>query len=268
MDEVKRASSVRDGNTAKIDHLMSAHRDCGDGSRPPQLRYLVCSSPRCGSNLVGDMLYQSEVAGDPLEYLNPRLIKGWRREKKIEASAKLSLNTYLEDIEVRRSTPNGHFGLKAHFEHLFRFEREAERVGFLRRFDRVVFLRRRDKTAQAVSLHRARVTQVWSSFDRQFLEEGDSRLKQEVAFDPEALMQALSDLIAQDCGWKSLLERSGLADEVFWYENLLADWSGEGGRLMRSLNLPQERWGSTPTLARQGSKDDPFVLRFRGLLGV
>ena len=259
---------MRDGNLAKIDHLMSMRRDRGEGIRPPDFRYILCSTPRCGSNLVGDMLYKSEVAGDPLEYLNPRFIKGWVRAKKVDSAARFDLDYYLADMEARRVTSNGYFGLKAHFDHLGPFKSVADRISFLRRFDRVVFLRRRDKLAQAVSLHRARVTQIWSSSDSQFLEEGDARLRREVMFDPDALMQALSDVVSQDCGWNSLLERSGFSYEEFWYEDLLEDWLGEGGRLMRFLTLSDEQWGSTPTLARQGSEDDPHVSALRGLLGI
>lgn len=54
------------GNTAKIDHLMSPARDCGTDGNGASYRYLLCSTARCGSNLVSDMLQQTGLAGDPM----------------------------------------------------------------------------------------------------------------------------------------------------------------------------------------------------------
>ena len=263
------------GNVAKIDALMSTERDCAWREDGASFRYLLCSTARCGSNLISDALQQTGLAGDPMEYLNPRYMAGYIRSQNQAQttnadSKKIGIRRYLRALEQRRSSANGYFGVKVHFEHLTRMYKQLDSAKpLLQNFDRIVMLRRRDKIAQAVSLHKARVTQIWSSQDRQYLDPKDPRLTRQAEFDPVAIARALFDLVAQENGWERLLRRLELPFETFWYEDWVANRDAESLRLMQALDLADHvSEVKAPTLARQGQDNDPMVAEFRQALGL
>lgn len=259
------------GNVAKIDHLMSSARDLPVPPAGVSLRYLICSTARCGSNLVGDFLHGTGLAGDPLEYLNGRFMAGFLRSQGLPPAHRLDVHKYLAAMEHRRTSPNGCFGLKMHYEHLQAlFARDRSQVpAFLSRFQKLIVLRRRDKLAQAVSLHRARVTQLWTSEDARFLPADDPRLHRPVPFDPPALARALYDIVAQEEGWEQTLKQAGQPFSVFWYEDFVADRTAAGTALLQTLGLPCDKavLPEVASVRRQGSDDDPMLSAWRGYLG-
>lgn len=257
------------GNVAKIDHYMSNARDLSPAPSGTTFRYLLCSTARCGSNMVGDMLLKTGQAGDPLEYLNGRYIAGYLRSVGTPHAKELNMSRYLADIERRRSSPNGVFGIKMHYEHLeAHFSGDmAKTLPFLRRFDRAVALRRRDKLAQAVSLHRARVTQIWSSEDKRFLADDDPRLHREVAFEPAAISRALADIVREEEAWERTLRHAQIPYQVFWYEDFVTDRQAMFANLFEFLQIRHDAPAPEPDLRRQGSGDDPILAAFCQYLG-
>lgn len=264
-----RLSRLDIGNTRKTDWLMSAENDFTLRSTAPRLRYLLCSTPRSGSTLVGDILQRSQAAGNPQEYLNARLMAAWLRHKG-RLDGELALDEYLHDLESRRTTPNGVFGIKVHFEHLlFLWQKDpAEMASFLRRFDRIVLLTRRDKIAQAVSLYKARVTQIWTSEDRAFLEPDDPRLTTKPAYKPEAIARGLADVMLQEAQWRSTLAQLKFPCEEFVHETFVADMPVQVQRLFGLLELGKEATWTPPQIKRQGSDNDPMLAAFRRDLGL
>ncbi len=261
---------MKAGNIRKIDYLMSVERDFALRPAGAASRYALLSTPRCGSNLVGDMLHATGCAGDPQEYLNARLIAGFVRSKKPAVNAKIALRDYLMEMETRRSSPNGVFGIKIHYEHLLDVwkGREAEAAPLLRGYDRLVLLSRRDKIAQAVSLYKARVTQIWSSLDIKFLDEDDPRRLRKATYDPVSIAQALADLIKQEIGWRSFLQAHELPFIELCYEDFVADYAGQSARLLHALGIGIEHAPAAPRLQRQGRENDPMIEAFRQAIGA
>lgn len=262
---------VRQGNIAKIDHLMSADRDMPYPDAGTKLRYLICSTPRCGSNLVCDFLHSTMLAGDPLEYLNRRFIAGYLRSKKFDANCRIDLNRYLGIMERRRTSSNGYFGIKMHFEHLQSiFANDLSKSSdFLARFDQVVVLRRRDKIAQSVSLHRARVTQLWTSEDKRFLSSDELRGLREVEFHPEAIAKALQDIIVQEQAWDRILKQSGKSFEIIWHEDFISDPIATKSTLLRMLGLPLDAkyLNLASRVSRQSHDNDSLLESWRQFIG-
>lgn len=257
------------GNVRKMDYLMSAERDFERRPSGADVRYALCSTPRCGSNMVGDMLHATGVAGDPQEYLNVRFMAGYNRSLGREQGT-MDLDAYQADMEARRTSPNGVFGIKIHFEHLETIwpKRYRAMATYLGRYDRLVFLTRRDKIAQAVSLHKARETQIWASIDYRFLDQDDPRLAIVPQFDGLKIMAALSDLLTQEASWRALLQSSGLPYIELAYEDFVGDFEGESRKLLQALGLDPGKAGQAPGIRRQGADDDPMVAQFRQLIGV
>lgn len=257
------------GNIAKVDYLMSDALDCPEPAAGCSSRYLICSTARCGSNLVCDLLAQTRMAGVPMEYLNPRYVAGYLRSQGLDSSASLNLEAYLGVLERRRTTANGYFGIKVHFDHLrsLGLRTALAHRDFLQKFNHIIVLRRRDKVAQAVSLYRARVTQIWSSGDRQFLATDDPRLSLDVAFDPTAIARALADSVQGEQDWLDLLVASRLPFSEFWYEDF-AGFAQMPDGLLSALGLPPELAPQTPSISRQSSADDPMLRRFMAVIGL
>jgi LPS sulfotransferase NodH len=144
----------------KTNFEMSTNRDFNNA--PPVIhRYCILSSQRTGSTLLGRTLYETGLAGDPLEYFNPPLLVVARKQTE---KPDLGFSGFLKLIEKRRTSPNGIFGMKVHYHQLKQVLVTEERsAAFLRGFDKLIWIRRRDRVGQAISKVIAEKTQVWSS---------------------------------------------------------------------------------------------------------
>jgi LPS sulfotransferase NodH len=256
------------GNVRKIDYLMSPERDFEPRPQGAEFRYVMCSTPRCGSNLVGDMLHDSGLAGDPQEYLNARYIAGYLRAN--GGGTTIELKPYQQELETRRTSPNGVFGVKIHFEHVESLWKSnmAAAATYLRKCDRFLLLTRRDKLAQAVSLYKARETQIWSSLDYQFLDKDDPRLSIKPEFNAVQILHALTDLVQQETRWRALLEACQLPYTEVVYEDFVADYVGQSRKLLEVLGLDPDKAKAAPGLRKQGTDNDPMIARIRDVIGV
>src|SRR5262245_41874422 len=101
-------------------------------------RYIVCSTQRTGSTLVCRALRDTELAGQPLEFFHPRLVRAFLARFGRKG---ISKDEFLRFLESHRATPNGVFGMKMHHDQLARLCRQKEaREAFLNRFDRVILV--------------------------------------------------------------------------------------------------------------------------------
>ncbi|HSH89381.1 MAG TPA: Stf0 family sulfotransferase [Ramlibacter sp.] len=258
------------GNVRKIDFLMARDRDFAPRPEGARYRYVLCSTPRCGSNLVGEMLHDTGLAGDPHEYLNQRYVAGFLRERGTKDAA-VNFKEYQTELETRRTSPNGVFGVKIHYEHLEArwHDRMAQAVQYLRVYDKFVLLTRRDKVAQAVSLHKARESQIWSSLDYKFLDADDPRRAVKPAFNAIRIAKALSDLVEQETKWRQLIESQKFPYVEVCYEDFVADYVGQSHRLLAELGIdPAAAKVTAPGLKKQGAEDDPMIEQFKQLIGV
>ena len=257
------------GNIRKLDYLMSRDRDFPIREQGATRRYLLCSTARCGSTLVGDILHRSGLAGDPQEYLNGRLIAAYLRAAN-RLDGKVNIFDYLDDIETRRTSENGVFGIKVHFEHVLSLWQKKNRdaLKFLQRFDKIILLTRQDKLAQAVSLHKARSTQIWTSEDYQFLEDDDPRKTRKASYDPFRISRALGDILLQENGWKSTLSSAKLKFGVIQYEDFVANPDNRTRQLFNYLDLPEPTEQLVPSVQRQSRGADPLLEAFRKEIGL
>jgi LPS sulfotransferase NodH len=251
-----------DLNEAKQDWYLSPARDFPNGPHPTTLRYLLCSSPRVGSTLVGQMLRDTEQAGDPLEYLNPRKFRALLRRN----PAITTLDAALGFLEQHRTSDNGVFGLQSHWSYFNEFFAGDRTLmdAFFQRFDKVVFMRRRDHIAQGISLYRAARTRLWSSIDEDM---GQVRSQDFEEFDPAVITNYVGRVMAQDQGWSDYLDASGRPYLTVYYEDVVAHWDVEGRRLLGFLI---ERDPPIPPMAlrRQRPEQDPLEQKFRRHWGL
>lgn len=120
--------------------------------------FIVATTPRCGSHYLCHHLRKTGLLGCPLEYFSEARFRDWC----------LKLNTddpqrVLNYLFAYRSSPNGIFGVKAHWPQLEWFQQEKIQFydGARTPYIRII---RRDRIAQAVSWNIAQQTNSWISF--------------------------------------------------------------------------------------------------------
>lgn len=172
----------------------------------PTTYYVIASTPRCGSHLLGHTLFQAGVFGFPLEYFNPVNFPQW--------SERFGTSTFADTyaaIRARRTSPNGFFGTKLHFSHFKRLMAE-HRFEDLFPEAKVIHLEREDVLAQAVSLAKARQTKSWIAAQP---------VQAEPAYDVAAIDGALQDIVCANASWRLALGRHGWPSMRVTYEDFV-----------------------------------------------
>jgi LPS sulfotransferase NodH len=226
---------------------MAAARDV-TCARPINIRYMICSTQRSGSTMLGDMLGATGVAGVPMEYFNDVNIEAFFAR----LGKNMSLEAYLRAIESCRSTANGVFGIKAHFAQIMQALRHANIANptpFLEKFDYFITIKRRNKLAQAVSWSKAMQTGLWSSLHKKY-----QLQKPEIKFEPEAISQYLAGIAKGEEDWHKALEILGKPNHVSYYEDLVSDPETEILKILNFCGIKEKPSSFTPRLERQGDE--------------
>jgi LPS sulfotransferase NodH len=181
---------------------------------------LLASVPRTGSTLLSHVLWRTGYLGAPLEYLNfePGGPFGFASQSP-DAQQRL-----WESVLLRRTSPNGVFGLKAfpqQFEAL-----QAPNPGLLPEVirtllpgkgrNRVVEMRCRDRSAHAISYARAMLSGVWRR-------EQEGEGAKEPEYSAQAVVNAGRMIEQQEGAWQAMYRDLGVEPLVVWYEDVVDD---------------------------------------------
>jgi LPS sulfotransferase NodH len=211
---------------------------------PPERSYIVCSTPRSGSGLLCRALAGARVAGSPLEYFNPlhrgRLLERW--------GCGPSLGEYVRALYALRTTPDGVFGAKLHWDQFVALRAEALGLpgsepgyelsaAFLERLlPGAVYVRiiRRDVNRQAVSLWFALHTGTWSvAADDGDDDDGGERARVPYSFDGIERCRRLIE--NAELHWDRFLRFNGRAPVEVVYEDLVARYPAEVDRVLAAV---------------------------------
>lgn len=118
----------------------------------PSKILIIASTARCGSHMFGHALYQTGKFGFPLEYGNAANLAEWKRRLKIE-----DFGQVMSEIQRRRTSPNGVFGIKIHYKHI-KLLGGFDNLGKLFPGATYILLSRKDVMGQAISLSIAKQT--------------------------------------------------------------------------------------------------------------
>ena len=222
-------------------------RACNKGWRP-SLCYLICATPRSGSNLLCESLANTGLAGPPEEVFcqvgDERLsLAQWGETSEIEQ--------YLEWLFDDRSTPNGVFGAKIMLNHFRQLGARLEtrpgraqvnphaRLRSVFPNLRYVWIRRRDKLRQAISWVRAKHTNHWRQQD------GDLGLSfPKPRFDRNQIERQREEIETQEAEWQAFFDASGVEPVVVWYEDLAGSYEATARRVLKQLGItiPHRIW--------------------------
>ena len=175
----------------------------------PSTKYAICSTPRSGSHFLGQLLYGSRRMGCPLEYFNRVNIVHWH-----ERARAAGVSDLLQFLATIRTSPNGCFGLKAHFPHLQTLARHIALDEFATAYAHIRIVRR-DLLAQAISFARAEQTGEWIS-------RGPASGLTAV-YDRLLIRRCLIEIARQNASWECFFQAYGVRPLVVDYESLAAD---------------------------------------------
>ena len=178
--------------------------------------YLICTTPRSGSNLLSALLESSGMMGQPSEYLNhtgtiPTLAK---KHNLIDTNSTIILRKYLDFVIHNRSSANNVCGIKLFFNQLERFLDFPEMREILQQCH-FIFLTRKDLVAQAVSMYIATETNIWKSMKE------DKSSRDFVEYNELKINSILENLIKQNNKWSEFFGVNKLNYLEVNYEEIL-----------------------------------------------
>ena len=206
----------------------------------PAVNYIVCSTPRSGSGLLCRGLASTGRAGLPAEYFNVNQ-RGPLTERWCSGP---SLSEYATALRARRTSPDGVFGTKLHWDQVERLRAEARDEGvseppfplsadFLANLiPRARFLRiaRLDLDRQAISLWNALHRGVWSA-------RAGTRQPATVApgYDFDEIERLRQKLALGELHWDRFLRANRITPVEVEYESLVTDFVTTIRRVMWEL---------------------------------
>jgi len=172
----------------------------------PTRTYLIASTARSGSHMLGHLLKDAGPFGVPLEYLHHGNLKLWMHRFGTDDP-----QAALREVIRHRTGATGWFGLKAHWHQFFPFRKEhgIDVLGDLRT---VLWIYRRDILGQAISYTIAAQTGQWIS--------GAPR-KAEPRYDYDAIKRCLNNLRAENNYWSIFLSKQNLPVLRIAFEDLV-----------------------------------------------
>jgi LPS sulfotransferase NodH len=229
----------------------------GDSQRTmtlsPKTCYLICASHRSGSSLLKDYLADTGLAGNPQEYFNPWHMghaKGFPKELVYDRA-------YVQELIKEHTTPNGVFGVKAHFTQIINF------VGLGRLEDlfptqlRYIYVQRRDDVRQAVSLARAVQTDQWG---------WEHPAAREPVYNFFQILCCLREVRIQEKGWKVYFLGKGIEPFQVVYEDFVAAPEPVVLEVLRFLDIviPEDFQVPPPRLRKQADQlSEEWVTKFQ-----
>jgi len=162
---------------------------------PPRLSLILASTPRSRSHMLGHVLRETGAFGFPLEYLHPDEIREWQRR----LATKTPHDT-IREIQRRRTSVNGVFGVKIHYQHLLYFGGLSSIESLLPN-PHYILLTRKDLLRQAVSHSIADQTGVFI--------DGMMPIASNPKYDFNEIDRRLRSLCLDVASWRYMLAASG-----------------------------------------------------------
>jgi trehalose 2-sulfotransferase len=178
----------------------------------PNKILVIASTGRCGSHMLGHALYNTNSFGFPLEYANRGNLARWQQRFATDNFAKV-----MTAIQQHRTSENGVFSIKVHYNHLQQFGGFGH---FKSMFPnaKYILLSRHDVLKQAVSLAIANQTGVWIA--------GQQPVNEHPVYNAEEITYCLRQTIQFNASWRFILAASGVDYIEMEFNEIKRDLAG------------------------------------------
>ena len=171
--------------------------------------YLIAITPRSGSSWLTELIYKTQLAGNPEEWFNQENLDGI-----LALYPCGSLQDYLKCIKVAQSTSNNVFGLEASF---FQLKPVLETMSLEQIFCpnfKSIYLTRNDFIKQGISLYKA-VTSTYYHANQ------DIKEVKNVDYDSSKIKYWILHILHQEFFWEKLFKKNRLQPLRITYEKLV-----------------------------------------------
>jgi LPS sulfotransferase NodH len=193
--------------------------------------YMICATPRSGSNYLSQLLASTGVLGNPREYFNAP-----GRRQYDDPDYPDDPREQLRRVLTTGSTHNGIYGVKVHPFQLAALDRQVDPLRDLPHLHYIA-LNRGNLIGQAISWSRAQQTGQHRATDVP---------RQDCTYDQGHIRQCLTFLLDQRARWERLLRRVKPRPLLLDYEGLLHDPQHEVDRVATLMKI------KTPARIDQG----------------
>jgi LPS sulfotransferase NodH len=177
----------------------------------PSTCYLIASSPRSGSQLLGDLLTSTGLAGFPAEHFNPWYMGD---ATNFFPDDLLYGPEHIQRLIEKYTTPNGVFGTKAHFLQVINFAGLDNLEHLYPAPLKYISLRRRDFTRQGISLARAVQTDSYNS---------NMQPARDPIYNYDQIFQCIREVRVDAKGWETYFQQRGIEPLRIVYEDFVVD---------------------------------------------
>lgn len=186
--------------------------------------YMICTTPRSGSNYLSQVLESTGVLGRPREYFN-----GPARRVLDDPAYPDDVEAQIERVLNDGATANGVYALKLFPD---QFRQASARVRVVERLPNLSFvrLRRRDILGQAISWARALQTEQYRS---------TQTAKSAAAYDARLIIQCIVEIARFEAAWDIYFARLTASPLALDYETVAADPARVAQALAAQLHLDQ-----------------------------
>lgn len=201
-----------------------------------RLNYIICSTPRSGSTFLAKSLQETKIAGLPHEYFNIE-----HKNDYFNRWHFCSIQEYISLLITNRSTNNGIFGLKLHYnQYISYFENEIldEYFSDLK----YIFITRRNKVLQGISLEKAFQTGQWTS---EF-----SKIDY-FKFNYNSINGRIEELINEENQWLKYFELYKISPLIINYEDFELNFEKTIRMIMSYLDVESPNEIKLPSIRKQ-----------------
>jgi LPS sulfotransferase NodH len=226
--------------------------------------YVICSTPRAGTHLLGSLLTSSGCAGRPEEPFTPN-----RLAARLVESGSRNFGEYLLYVVDEGTTPNGWFGFEIMGGQIDAFAELLLADGLRDRHDtepcrelfsdvRFIWLTRENRVAQAVSFAKA----VQSGAFLPSAPISSRRLR----FDPVQIRDLIGRVSEHNARWDRYFAEWRIRPITVTYEGLTNDRSQVLARVMTQLGLDPPTHDVEPRTTRLADEENVrWIRRYREL---
>jgi LPS sulfotransferase NodH len=175
-------------------------------AQPADRGYMICATPRCGSNYLSQLLASTGMLGDPREYFNAA-----GRRKYDDPAYPDDPHEQLKRVLTTGRTSNGIYAVKLHAYQLAGLEKSFDPTKILPHLQFVV-LDRRDILRQAISWSRARRTGQIRATDA---------IVQVEDYDQDDIRRSLIRLMDERSRWEQKLRALKVRPLSLTYESVM-----------------------------------------------
>lgn len=184
--------------------------------------YVICTTPRSGSNFLCQVLASTNQLGAPLEYFNPLGRRALEAPDFPDA-----VIDQVRWIKARGATPNGIYALKAFPD---QFAGALRQINLFEHLPDLRFVRlvRRDLLGQAISWARALQTGQYRS---------TQQAQASAQFEARLVAKCMVDISTATASWDIYFARAGIAAPTLIYEDIVADPSAAVAGIAQLLDI-------------------------------